>query len=64
MANPTEMTNEKNDNCKAFHAFKPNTPRANGTNVIAFSKIKTRIGMITFFSFDFLPVEGKTKVEL
>lgn len=52
-ANANEMMKEKNDNWSAFHAFKPSTPRASGTRVMAFSKTKTRIGIMIFFNFDF-----------
>lgn len=52
MAIAVEITNEKNDNWRAFHAFKPSTPRARGINVMAFSKTKTIIGITIFFNFD------------
>ena len=52
-AKPTEMTNEKNDNWRALNALIPKMPRPNGTSVMIFNKMKVKIGMATFFSFDF-----------
>lgn len=57
-AKPTEMTNEKNDNCKALNALMPNTPRINGTRVMIFNKTNVKIGTATFFNFDFLDSLG------
>lgn len=51
-AKPTEMTNEKKDNCKALNALIPKIPRPNGTSVITFKRMKVRIGTATFLSFD------------
>lgn len=54
VAKPTEITNEKNDNCSALNALMPKIPNPNGTNVMAFNKTNVKIGMAIFFNFDFL----------
>lgn len=51
-AKPTEMTNEKNDNWRALNALIPKIPRPNGTRVMTFNRMKVKIGIATFFSFD------------
>lgn len=52
MANEKAVMNEKNDNCRAFQALSPRTPKASGMSVMAFNKTKTNRGMKSFFNFD------------
>lgn len=63
-AKPTEMTNEKNDNCNALNALMPKIPRPSGTSVIAFNNTKVKIGMAIFFNFDFLDSDGALSLNL
>lgn len=53
------MTNEKNDNWRALNALMPKMPRPNGTRVITFNRMKVKIGMATFFNFDFRDSTGE-----
>jgi hypothetical protein len=55
MASPMDMTNEKKDSCRAFHAFKPNTPMASGMSVSALSMTNTMMGIRIFLSLCRLP---------
>lgn len=52
-AKPTEITNEKNDNCNALKALMPKIPSPNGTSVMTFNKTNVKIGTATFFNLDF-----------
>lgn len=64
MAIAVEITNEKNDNWRAFHAFRPSTPSARGINVMAFSRTKTIIGITIFFNFDLRATEKNELIDL
>lgn len=55
IAKATEITKEKNESWRAFHAFNPRTPKAKGINVMALRRMKTIIGTMIFFNFDFFP---------
>lgn len=58
MARPVEIMKEKKASWRPFHAFSPRTPMANGTRIMALSKMNTKIGIKIFFNLDFLRAEN------